>query len=216
MPLDESAIAKLLKPFGLELDPHQTGQVLAYVGLLLRWNRAVNLTAIRRPEEIVTRHFGESMYLAKFVEVKGSLLDIGSGSGFPGLALKIAQPELRVVLLEPVARKRAFLKEVVRTCGLGPVEVLGDRIEEFSAGHPGEFDVATVRALGGLEDVLPAAWRCLAESGSIYLWLTGLAGRQLSGGFASFNSLFTQSKPIHVPMSRDREIWCGRKRSNVG
>lgn len=216
MPLDDAAITKLLKPFALELDSRQTGQVLAYVGLLMRWNRAVNLTAIRRPEEIVTRHFGESMYLGKFVEVKGSLLDIGSGSGFPGLALKIAQPGLRVVLLEPVAKKRAFLKEVVRTCGLASVEVSGERIEEFSAGHAGEFDVATVRALGGLQDVLPPAWRCLAKGGSIYLWLTGRAGRQVSDEFAGFNSLFTESKPIRIPMSHDREIWCGRKRDEVG
>ena len=202
----------MLKPFNLALDSRQAGQVSAYVELLLRWTRAVNLTAIRRPEEIVTRHFGESMYLANFVEVKGSLLDIGSGAGFPGLALKILRPELHAVLLEPVARKRAFLKEAVRVCGFSSVEVLGDRVDEFSASHAGRFQLAAVRAVGGLEEILPAAWRCLCGDGCICLWLTGISGQRLADEFAGLNSLFTGLKPIHVPMSRDREIWCGTKR----
>jgi 16S rRNA (guanine527-N7)-methyltransferase len=156
------------------------------------------------------------MYLANVVEFKGSLVDIGSGAGFPGLALKIARPELRVVLLEPVGKKRAFLKEVVRSCNFESVEVLGDRIQEFAIGHAGEFNFATVRALGGLDDILPAAWRALAKDGSIYLWLTGLSAGQLKDGFAGFNSLFTESNPLRVPMSRDREVWCGRKRNEAG
>ncbi|MGH9403017.1 MAG: 16S rRNA (guanine(527)-N(7))-methyltransferase RsmG, partial [Terriglobia bacterium] len=85
-----------------------------YLGLLLRWNEKINLTAIRTPEECVTRHFAESLFLARHEQLNGRLLDIGSGAGFPGLALKVAVPELAVTLLEPVAKKRAFLKEVVR------------------------------------------------------------------------------------------------------
>jgi 16S rRNA (guanine(527)-N(7))-methyltransferase RsmG len=214
--LSENTLSELLKPFGLEVDSRQLGQVAVYTDLLLRWNKAVNLTAIRRAEEIVTRHFGESMYLATKVKFDGPLLDIGSGAGFPGLALKISLPELHEVLLEPVAKKRAFLKEVVRACELTHVDVLGDRVEEFAAGHESMFKAATVRAVGGLNEILPAAWQALSDHGWLYLWLTGLTARPLADGFAGFNSLFTDSMSIRVPMSRDREIWCGRRRPAAG
>ena len=92
--LDESTLRRLLEPFGLSLSNHQSGQVSAYLELLLRWNRRINLTALRDPHACVQRHFGESLYLGRWVELKGKLLDIGSGAGFPGLCLKIIFPEL--------------------------------------------------------------------------------------------------------------------------
>src|SRR3990172_6627889 len=120
--LSVSRVSNLLEPFGLDLHRHQIEQVRAYLELLMRWNQRINLTAIRTPEGCATRHFGESLYLARWVELRGKLLDIGSGAGFPGLALKICSPELAVTLLEPVAKKRAFLKEVARACGFSEVE----------------------------------------------------------------------------------------------
>ena len=104
--------------------------------LLLRWNEKINLTAIRNPAECVTRHFGESLFLAHHVNLQGSLLDIGSGAGFPGLALKIVFPELSVTLLEPVTKKRAFLKEAARVCGFSQVSVRGERLEESASATP--------------------------------------------------------------------------------
>src|SRR5579863_6673365 len=124
-------MAASLEKFGITLEPRQLGQLAAYLRLLLRWNRSINLTAVRDPQEVVTRHFAESMYLARFEALRGSLLDVGSGAGFPGLPLKIAVPELAVVLLEPIAKKRAFLKEVARECELRDVEVSGSRLQEF-------------------------------------------------------------------------------------
>ena len=129
--LDETRLRQLLEPFGLDLSSTQLGQTLAYLHLLLHWNQKINLTAIRNPEECVTRHFGESLFLARHVQLRGDLLDIGSGAGFPGLALKIASPEIPVTLLEPVAKKRAFLKEVARVCGFHQVAVRGERLEDL-------------------------------------------------------------------------------------
>jgi 16S rRNA (guanine527-N7)-methyltransferase len=209
MTLETSEIARLLEPFGLDLDRRRVDMIGRYLDLLLRWNRAVNLTAIREPEEIVTRHFGESMYVTKFEELGGPLLDVGSGAGFPGLAIKIVRPEIPMVLLEPVAKKRAFLKEVARECGFQGVEVIGDRVEDYSAGHGGEFNSVTLRAVGDFESVLPAVARCLKATGSVYAWLTGTEASRLSADLAEFR-LFAWSEPIKVPLSRDREIWIGR------
>ena len=135
--LEVTELRRLLIPFGLELTSRQVEQMTIWMELLIRWSAKINLTTIRTPEEIVTRHFAESMYLAKFLALRGRLLDVGSGAGFPGLALKIIEPQLHVVLLEPVGKKRAFLKEVVRECGFESVEVLGDRIEDYCGSHFG-------------------------------------------------------------------------------
>src|SRR5208337_4107378 len=136
----------------------QIGQVIAYLELLLRWNQKINLTALRDAPSCVRRHFGESLYLGRWVELNGKLLDIGSGAGFPGLCLKIIFPDLSVTLLEPVAKKRAFLKEAARVCGMNSVEVRGERLEDFAGGGaPPAYDAATARAVGHLEELMPLA-----------------------------------------------------------
>ena len=215
--LSRAAISACLTEFGIELPDYQLAQVLMYTELLLRWNRAINLTAVQGFEDIIRRHFVESIYLTRFVRLAGQLLDVGSGAGFPGLALKIAVPELSVVLLEPVAKKRAFLKEVVRECGLGEVEVCGTRVEDFCVSHEHQFNSATLRAVGHYDTVLPSTARCLANFGSVYLWLTRAEASKLTAQEVAFGQLFAWLKPIAIPLSRDREIWCGTaKRAGVG
>lgn len=209
MDLDDAAIMGKLAPFRLDLSANQLAQLSRYLRLLLRWNRAINLTSIREPTEIVTRHFGESMYLAKFAALRGILLDVGSGAGFPGLALKIAVPELSVVLLEPVAKKRAFLKEVARDCGLTGVDVRSERVDEFGAARPASADAVTMRAVGSFHTVLKAVSKCLAPEGVLYLWLTHPEARRLAAENSDFGRL-EWSEPIRLPLGRQREIWCGR------
>jgi 16S rRNA (guanine527-N7)-methyltransferase len=206
--LTEDQVASLLAPFELRLTSEQHGILLIYLDLLLKWNRKINLTAIRDPAECVTRHFGESLYLARWVELRGDLLDIGSGAGFPGLALKVAFPALRVTLLEPVAKKRAFLKEVVRTCGMDTVEVRAERLEDF-AGPPSSFDAATSRALGGLERLVPLAARLLKAGGRLALWLSSEQAKRL----AEIESAIEWAAPIPLPLAREREIWIGTRSS---
>lgn len=204
--LSEARIASLLRPFELSLSDSQASQVKTYLEILFRWNRAVNLTAIRDAEECVTRNFGESFYLATLVDLQGHLLDIGSGAGFPGLALKILQPSLAVILLEPVTKKRAFLKEAVRACGMTGVVVAGDRVEEFSA-KPGQptFDFVTARAVGELPKLIPSASRCLKPGGRMCLWL---GSSQVSS--ARGNESCVNWQPEHpIPLSRERVILIG-------
>jgi 16S rRNA (guanine527-N7)-methyltransferase len=206
--LDKPRLHQLLEPFGLDLTPTQATQTLAYLHLLLRWNEKINLTAIRNPAECVTRHFGESLYISRHLKLHASLLDIGSGAGFPGLALKIVFPELSVTLLEPVTKKRAFLKEAARVCGFDHVTVRGDRLEELAPASPTPvFDFATVRAVGNLTELVPLAAQCLKPGGSLLLWLS----REQTAGITAIDSGLNWLDPLPIPLSRTTEVWQGRK-----
>lgn len=128
-PQTEAAEARALlergtRAVGLALSPVQVDQFLTYLELLLKWNRKMNLTALRAPEEIISRHFLDSLLLIPYLPEKGRLLDIGSGAGFPGLPLKIARPGLSVDLAEATDKKVSFLKEVIRCLGLQGIRVL--------------------------------------------------------------------------------------------
>lgn len=208
MILSEGAARQLLVPFGVALNSKQLDQLMTYLDLLLRWNRKINLTAVRTAEECVTRHFGESLFLARWVELKGSLLDIGSGAGFPGLALKIAFPDILTTLLEPVAKKRAFLKEVARSCGMESVEVRGERLEDLLGRDPTPaFETATARAVGGLKRLVPKAVQCLKPGGRLCLWLTRGQVTTLVTGERGVE----WGQPFAVPLGRQREIWIGTR-----
>src|SRR5215467_2531365 len=171
--ITNARISDLLAPFGIALEPSQLSQVSTYLDLTMRWNQRINLTSIRDPAECVTRHFGESLFLAKWMSLDGTHLDVGSGAGFPGLALKIAFPALQVTLLEPVAKKRAFLKEVARSCGMVGVDVRPERLSEYmELAQTPSFNSASWRAVGGLSAIIPAAKCFLTVGGKLCLWIT--------------------------------------------
>ncbi len=206
--LTENRVVELLAPFGLELTPHQVRQLLTYTDLLLRWNRRINLTAVQTAEECVTRHFGESLYLARCVELQGKLLDVGSGAGFPGLALKLRFPQVSVTLLEPVAKKRAFLKEVARICGMESIQVRPERLEEFvRQKRIASFDAVSVRAVGHLHELVPRAAHCLKPGGYLCLWLS----RDQAASVVGSQSFIDWGVPIALPHSRQRTIWLGTR-----
>src|SRR4051812_28057619 len=119
-------ISDLLTPFVAPdvLSTEQMEQVSIYLDLLLKWNAKTNLTAVRDPEDIITRHFGESFFAAKAWLKTGetkSVIDLGSGAGFPGLPMAIYAPGTKVTLIESQNKKSTFLKEVVRSLGLNSV-----------------------------------------------------------------------------------------------
>ena len=206
--IDAIRLRQLLAPFGLDPTCAEVDQILAYLHLLLRWNEKINLTAIRNPEECVMRHFGESLFVAKHLQLHGDLLDIGSGAGFPGLALKILFPALFVTLLEPVTKKRAFLKEAARVCGFSQVEVRGEHLEELASATPTPaFDVATMRAVGNLDLLVPLAAKCLKPKGSLLLWLTQDQAPQV----ANTPSGLTWTDPLPIPLTRQGIICRGTK-----
>jgi len=206
--LSDTTVRRLLEPFELGLSSDQVGQVIAYLELLLHWNEKINLTGIRAPEECVRRHFGESLYLGRWVELEGRLLDIGSGAGFPGLCLKILFPTLSVTLLEPVAKKRGFLKEAARVCGLSGVEVRRERLEVFALEPSNlDYDTATARAVGRLDELIPQAAHCLRDGGQLFLWLSAAQASAIGDS----NGGVARARSLAVPGGGQGEIWWGKK-----
>ena len=130
---------------GAELDARAVEQFEAYLALLVKWNARMNLTAVRTPEEIVRRHFAESIFAAQQIPKQAkTLLDFGSGAGFPGIPIAICRPKIGVTLAESQGKKATFLREVVRTLGL-KAEVWPGRVEEMAGERV--FDAVTLRAV---------------------------------------------------------------------
>jgi 16S rRNA (guanine527-N7)-methyltransferase len=141
--------------FKLSLSENQFSAFERYLQELIAWNQRVNLTGIVQPEEIVTKHFLDSLsvYLAlQDLPPTISLIDVGSGAGFPGVPLKIALPTLRLTLLEATAKKTAFLQHMVNVLGLSGVTVVTARAEEAGRqpSHREHYDVAVARAVAPL------------------------------------------------------------------
>jgi len=139
--------------------------LLAYLDLLARWNRTYNLTAVRDPREMVPRHLLDSLAMEPFLDGIGTLADLGTGPGLPGIPLAIARPGLRVTLVEANGKKARFLREAVRTLGLGNAEVAESRIEALD--RPGAFDAITARALATLPQILGFGGHLLAPGGRL-------------------------------------------------
>lgn len=155
--MTELEIERVLRPYilnGSSIPGGIYGQLGIYLELLLKWNARTNLTAIRDPGEIVRRHFGESLFAARHLGECQTLLDFGSGAGFPGLPIQLMHPDVRVTLAESQNKKASFLREAIRTLGL-KTEVWAARVETM----PPEtrFDVVTLRAVDNMEVAITAA-----------------------------------------------------------
>jgi 16S rRNA (guanine527-N7)-methyltransferase len=153
--LSEARIATILTPFLPSPPPNILQKLSTYLELLLKWNARTNLTAIRDPEEIVRRHFGESLFAGLHLSSKAkTLLDFGSGAGFPGLPIAILHPEIAVTLAESQNKKSTFLREAVRTLGL-KVEIRAGRVETMPQDL--HFHTVTLRAVDNMAAALSAA-----------------------------------------------------------
>ncbi len=193
MSLTSAEIEMLLRPYLLrELQDSQLEKLRLFLELLLKWNARTNLTSIQDPAEIVRRHFGESLYLAQHLESAHSVLDFGSGGGFPGIPIQIFNPAIAVTLAESQGKKSAFLRQAVRHLGL-ITEVWSQRVEAL----PSEriFDCVTMRAVDRSEAMLAIAERYLALEGSLALYCP-----EETTGFVH-ESLVTY-KSLHLPAGK--------------
>ena len=139
--------------FGLEqLTGKQTDQLVKHYALLRRWNQRMNLTRIIEPRKAARLHYAESLFGAKFISGARTVLDIGSGAGFPAIPLAVARADVRITALEANQKKALFLREVKDELGLDNFKVANARLEEFDLSG---YDVLTSRALDRAEFVLP-------------------------------------------------------------
>jgi 16S rRNA (guanine527-N7)-methyltransferase len=250
--MDTTRIAELLQPFlavpnpnpfedchseqGEEsavLDRTQLEDISTYIDLLLRWNARINLTAIRTEEEIVTRHFGESLFAARHLFPKEEdreghdfsradrmlqketgasapegltgtrVADLGSGAGFPGVPIKIWAPIVTLTLIESNQKKATFLRELTRAFTLTNINIQNARAETLP---PSTFDVVTLRAVERLPKVLPVAVTLLAPNGLLALLISS---SQLESTRSTLPNL-TWDLPIPIPNSQSRILLVGQ------
>lgn len=150
---------------GLTLPTGAEARLLAYLALLLKWNRTYNLTAVRDEASMVTHHLLDSLAVLPHLEGVATLVDVGSGAGLPGLPLAIARPEIRLASIEANQKKAAFQQQVKIELGLDNVRIHADRVEAL----PDEagFDAVTSRAFSSLADFVRLAGPLVAEGGRL-------------------------------------------------
>ncbi len=169
------------------------------MGLLVRWNARVNLTAIRNQEGILSRHFVESIACARAIPSGvATLLDLGSGAGFPGIPIALCRPEISVTLAEAQSKKAAFLQETLRTLALCAM-VYGKRAETLQT----EFDCVVMRAVDQMEKAVAAGSRLVAPGGWLILMTTG---KELPGLQAASGADFDWVRTVSLAPSEDRVI----------
>jgi 16S rRNA (guanine527-N7)-methyltransferase len=226
-------IAELLQPFVQEANDQRLAandalyeHISTYIDILLRWNARINLTAIRNKEEIVTRHFGESLFAARHLFPRSSsvppapsvvkdfdfaddrckksnvrLADLGSGAGFPGIPIKLWAPDIALTLIESNQKKVAFLREVARSLTLTNINIQNARAEDVAQ----TFDVVTLRAVERFADVLPIAASLLAPQARLALLISA---RQDDNARSILPELGWQD-PIPIPQSSSRMLLMG-------
>ena len=202
------------------LSSSQLESISIYIDILIRWNSRINLTAIRDPEDIVTRHFGESLFAARHlfpgfssVSPVSSVLkdfdstddvrvaDLGSGAGFPGLPIRIWSPNISLTLIESNHKKAAFLSEVLRSLTLTNVNIQNTRAESLTeSSTAGAFDVVALRAVEYFTIILPTAGALVAPAGRLAL----LIGAAQQDQALSTLPHFKWSPPAPIPKSRSR------------
>jgi len=164
-----------LKELNIELSDLQLEKFYKYMNILVEWNKFMNLTGITEPEEVITKHFIDSLTVLDKVNKNASIIDVGTGAGFPGIPIKIAFPETKVVLLDSLNKRIKFLNEVIEKLELNNIETIHGRAEEYgrNKNHREKYDIAIARAVAPLnillEYLIPFAkvnGKCLCMKGS--------------------------------------------------
>lgn len=178
-PPQVALLEELLAGEGVAVPPGSVEKLVRHAAEMLRWNRSIRLTSIVRPDEVAVKHILDSLLLLRFAPFRGSLLDFGSGAGYPGIPLAIVLPEVRVVLFEASGKKCAFLAEAVRTLSLGNARVVRGRLGRGLSPPPGPFDQVVTRATLPPAEAAALLLPCLAPGGRLFL-MTG-PGREAGG-----------------------------------
>ena len=163
-------IAPFCSAFGVTLDNEAKEKLNLYGNLLLQWNEKINLTAITEPEEVLYKHFYDCILFLKHcqIEENGSLIDVGTGAGFPGMVLKIVRPDLKITLLDSLNKRLIFLNDVIEKLGLDGIKTVHLRAEQAGKDplYREKYDVATARAVASLPVLLEYCTPLVKKGGS--------------------------------------------------
>jgi 16S rRNA (guanine527-N7)-methyltransferase len=207
--ISDRQICNVLSPFAISPTDDQVRLIREYTLLLVKWNRSVGLTTVTDPVDIVGRHFGESMFASKLLPMENCrLVDIGTGAGFPGLALKISCPGISVILVESNKKKCAFLFEVVRNLGFTNIEICSERFEQMPP-EPVQANIITARAVGEFKQLIRWSRNALVQRGHLVLWVGSDDSTRIAG-----TPGWTWQPAERIPDSQRRFILIGRPVDN--
>ena len=200
---------KLLEEFGLNIE--QISKFQRYLELLLEWNEKFNLTAITDKDEIEEKHFIDSIELVKYFDVKNkTLLDVGSGAGFPGIPLAIVESSLKVTLLESNGKRVTFLREVVKELKLKNVEIIQGRVEEL--GTREKYDFVTARAVKELNILLELCFYLVKVGGSFIAYKSSGVDEEILNAKHAFKCLQIDDYKkfdYFLPKSKNSRVFLG-------
>lgn len=152
-----------LARMGIDLDESQRERLLQYVALLEKWNKVYNLTAVREPDRMVDLHLLDSLSILPHLAGLASMIDVGTGGGLPGIPLAVANPTLRVTMLDSISKKTAFVRQTIGELRLKNADVITSRVEDFVPDSL--FDAVISRAFAELKDFVDSAGRLCADEG---------------------------------------------------
>ncbi|CCK80267.1 16S rRNA (guanine(527)-N(7))-methyltransferase RsmG [Desulfobacula toluolica] len=155
---------------GIKVSDHQSEQMLVHSKELMVWNKKINLTAIKKPLQIAEKHFIDSIAAASFLGNEQSVIDLGSGGGFPGIPIKIMNPSVNVVLIDSSRKKINFLKHIIRMLDLDTIDAIHSRVEDLHENnvYKNKFDAVISRAFTDLSKFVKLAAPFLNKKGAIY------------------------------------------------
>ena len=200
---------KLLEEFGLNKE--QISKFERYLDLLLEWNEKFNLTAITDKDEIEEKHFIDSIELVKYFDVKNkTLLDVGSGAGFPGIPLAIVEPTLKVTLLESNGKRVSFLHEAIKVLDLKNVDIIQGRVEEL--GTREKYDFVTARAVKELNILLELCFYLVKVGGSFVAYKSSGVDEEILNAKHAFKCLQIEDYKkfdYFLPKSKNSRVFLG-------
>jgi len=198
---------------GVELDKNKASLYLKYMGFLLAWNEKFNLTAIREPREIVIKHFLDSISALPYLQSNSNLrlIDIGSGAGFPGVPLKIANPGLDVVMLDSLSKRVSFLNSLTNELNLKGISAVHGRAEEFGRMETFRegFDIAVSRAVAGLSVLAELCIPFVRVSGIFLAYKGPGAGEEVERGEHAVITLggrIAREIEVELPGSAEKRV----------
>ena len=168
-----------LKELNIEISEKQLNQFYNYMNILIEWNKVMNLTNITEPEEIIQKHFVDSLTILKSIKENDSIIDVGTGAGFPGMPIKIVFPETRITLLDSLNKRIKFLEEVTNKLELKNIETIHGRAEEVAHNkkYREKYDIAIARAVAPL-NVLSEYLLPFVKIGGYAICMKGVKGKE--------------------------------------
>jgi len=203
MHLTDSGAAKILRKglseLGIFTSDQRINAFITYLSELKKWNKTYNLTGIRDDEDIIVKHFFDSLlYLKPLPDGEIRVADIGSGAGFPGIPMAIVRPEMEMYLIEPSVKKSAFLRHIIWLLGLKQISVVEKRIEDVKADQDlsAPVDIAVTRALFGIQKFVKKSMHILSLEGVCVL----NKGPKVKSELESLSGIYAEMIPVNLPL----------------